>query len=63
MKDYIKMKSINLDQTQVIVLKSLLVQEIDYLNDEAIPCATGRDKKDLEKELKACQDLLEQLKK
>ena len=57
------MKSINLDQTQVIVLKSLLVQEIDYLNDEAIPCATGRDKKDLEKELKACQDLLEQLKK
>ncbi|MCR5349691.1 MAG: hypothetical protein K6E20_01725 [Acholeplasmatales bacterium] len=57
------MKTINLTERQVIVLKSLLVQEIDYLENEAIPDAIEQDKKDLQGELEACKDLLEQLNK
>lgn len=33
------MKTINLSEMQVIVLKSLLVQEIEYLEKEVIPDA------------------------
>ncbi len=57
------MKTLNLTERQVIVLKSLLVQEIDYLKNEAIPNASSQDKKDLQGELEACKDLLEQLNK
>lgn len=55
------MKTINLTKRQVIVLKSLLVQEIDYLEKEAIPDALDHDKKGLSLELEACKDLIEQL--
>ena len=55
------MKKINITDKQVIVLKSLLQQEIDYLKNEAIPEASGEDKKDFEEELNACKDLLNQL--
>lgn len=57
------MKTINLAERQIIVLKSLLIQEIDYLKDEAIPNASSLDKKDLQGDLEACKDLLEQLNK
>jgi len=57
------MKTLNLTERQVIVLKSLLVQEIDYLENDAIPDAIEQDKKDLQGELEACKDLLEQLNK
>lgn len=55
------MKTINLTERQVIVLKSLLVQEIDYLEKEAIPDALDHDKKGLSLELEECKDLIEQL--
>lgn len=55
------MKTINLNDTQVIVLKSLLKQEKTYLK-EAIKEAEDEDKKDLEEELNACVDILNQLK-
>ena len=38
------MKTINLSERKVIVLKSLLVQEIEYLEKEAIPDALDQDK-------------------
>lgn len=57
------MKTMNLTERQVIVLKSLLIQEIDYLENEAIPSSSSRDKKDLQGDLDACKDLLEQLNK
>ncbi len=57
------MKTINLTEKQTIVLKSLLAQEIDYLENEAIPDAEGQDKKDLTSELKECKDLFEQIEK
>lgn len=57
------MKTLNLTERQVIVLKSLLIQETDYLENEAIPGASSQDKKDLQVDLDACKDLLEQLNK
>ena len=57
------MKTINLTERQVIVLKSLLIQEIDYLENDAIPDALPQDKKDLQGDLEACKDLMEQLNK
>lgn len=57
------MKTINLTERQIIALKSLLDTEIDYLENEAIPDATGEDKKELTQELEACKDLMEQLNK
>lgn len=56
------MKSITITERQEMVLKSLLISEIDYLEKEAIPSEKGIDKKGLEAELRACKDLLEQLK-
>ncbi len=56
------MKTINLNEEEIVVLKSLLIQEIDYLNDEAIPSSSGEEKKELKEELKACNNILEQLK-
>lgn len=55
------MKTINLSERQAIVLKSLLVQEIEYLEKKAIPDALDQDKKGLTLELEACKDLIEQL--
>ena len=60
-KRAIKTKTINLNDTQVVVLKSLLKQEKTYLK-EAIKEAEDEDKKDLEEELNACVDILNQLK-
>ena len=57
------MKTLNLTERQVIVLKSLLIQEIDYLENETIPGALEQDKKDLQGDLEACKDLMEQLNK
>ena len=57
------MKTIKLTERQVIVLKSLLIQEIDYLENDAIPDALEQDKKDLQDDLEACKDLMEQLNK
>ena len=57
------MKTFNLTERQVIVLKSLLIQEIDYLENNAIPDALEQDKKDLQDDLEACKDLMEQLNK
>ncbi len=56
------MKNITLNDKQVIVLESLLQQEIEFLSNEAIPEASGEDKKEFEEELKACKDLLNQIK-
>ena len=55
------METLNLTERQIIVLKSLLIQEIDYLKDDAIPNASSQDKKDLQGDLEACKDLMEQL--
>ena len=55
------MKTIELTDKQIIVLKSLLLQEIDYLENEAIPEAIGHDKRSLKTELSACIDLMKQL--
>lgn len=57
------MKTLNLTERQVIVLKSLLIQEIDYLENDAKPDASSQDKKDLQGDLEACKDLMEQLNK
>ena len=57
------MKTLNLTERQIIVLKSLLIQEIDYLENDAIPNASSQDKKDLQGDLEACKDLLVQLDK
>ena len=57
------MKTLNLTERQVIVLKSLLIQEIDYLENDAIPDALEQDKNDLQDDLEACKDLMEQLNK
>lgn len=60
--DEIYMKSITITERQEMVLKSLLISEIDYLEKEAISSEKGIDKKGLEAELRACKELLEQLK-
>lgn len=57
------MKTINLNEKEVIILKSLLSEEISYLSDEAISEANEEDKKGLMAELEACKDILEQLNK
>lgn len=57
------MKTISLNEKEVIILKSLLSEEISYLSDEAISEANEEDKKGLMAELEACKDILEQLNK
>lgn len=56
------MKTINLTEKQVVVLKSLLVNEIEDLKDEIATAESEADKKALQEELEACKDLLVQLK-
>ena len=56
------MKKINLSEKQVVVLKSLLINEIEDLKDEIATAEAEADKKALQEELEACSDLLEQLK-
>jgi len=56
------MKTINLTEKQVVVLKSLLLNEIEDLKDEIATVEAAADKKALKEELEACNDLLEQLK-
>ncbi len=54
---------LNLNDKQVVILKSLLENEIDYLEKEAIPGETNEaDVKGLKEELANCKDLLKQLK-
>lgn len=53
-------KTITLDEKQIIVLKSLLIQEIDYLGPE-IKKNSGEDKKKLKEEQDICVDLLSQI--
>lgn len=56
------MKDIKLNDKQVIILKSLLIQEIDYLENDAIPQTEKIvDKNSLEDELKNCKELLEKI--
>lgn len=56
------MKDIKLNDRQVIILKSLLIQEIDYLENDAIPKTEEiLDKNSLEDELKNCKELLEKI--
>lgn len=57
------MKNVNLTEKQVLVLKSLLVNELEDLKDEIVTAELGQDKKALQEELEACKDLLEQLNK
>ena len=57
------MKNVNLTEKQVVVLKSLLVNELEDLEDEIATAELGQDKKALQEELDACKDLLEQLNK
>ena len=57
------MKTINLNEQQVVVLKSLLEDEIEFLSEEAIPSVSGEDKESLQSELDACKDILKQLNK
>lgn len=56
------MKKIKLSEKQVVVLKSLLINEIEDLKDEIATAESETDKKGLQNELEACSDLLEQLK-
>ena len=56
------MKKIKLSEKQVVVLKSLLINEIEDLKDEIATAESEADKKGLQNELEACSDLLEQLK-
>lgn len=55
-------KTITLNEKQIIVLKSLLVQEIDYLGP-VIKEHDGVDKKNLQEEQDICIDLLNQISK
>lgn len=57
------MKTIDLNEKEVIILKSLLSEEISYLSDEAISETNEEDKKGLMAELEACKGILEQLNK
>ena len=55
--------TLNLNDKQVVILKSLLVTEIDYLEKEAIPAETNEaDVKGLKEELAECKGLLRHLK-
>ncbi len=54
-------KTITLNEKQLLILKDLLVQEIDYLGP-VINKTTGPDKKSLQEELDVCIDLLNQIK-
>ena len=56
------MKKINLSEKQVVVLKSLLINEKEDLKTEIASVEAVTDKKGLQNELEACSDLLEQLK-
>ena len=56
------MKTINLTEKQVVVLKSLLINEVEDLKDEIASAEAEADKKGLQGELEACNDLLKQLK-
>lgn len=62
MKEEECMKNVNLTEKQVVVLKSLLVNELEDLKDEIATVESEADKKALQEELEACKDLLEQLK-
>ena len=53
---------IEISESQVLVLKSLLIQEIDYLESSIKDTLNNDDKKGLQAELDACKDLLEQIK-
>lgn len=53
-------KTIKLDEKAIIVLKSLLIQEIDYLGPE-IKKHEGEDKKNLQEEQDICIDILSQI--
>lgn len=54
---------LNLNDKQIVILKSLLSTEIDYLEKEAIPGETNEvDVKGLKEELTNYKDLLKQLK-
>ena len=53
--------TLNLNEKQVVILKSLLSTEIEYL-EETIKEESGEDKKGLIEELNSCKDLLNQLK-
>ena len=58
------MVTITLTDLQVKCIKNLLMQEIDYLEQDGINYAEiESDKKELKKELKACKDLYEKLTK
>jgi len=58
------MVTITLTDLQVKCVKSLLMQEIDYLEHDGINYAEiESDKEELKKELKACKDLYEKLTK
>jgi len=55
--------TIKLNDKQVLILKSLLGTEIEYLEMEAIPAETNEaDVKSLKEELTNCKDILNQLK-
>ena len=57
------MKQINLTEKQVVVLKSLLENEVEDLKDEIKTSELEQDKEALKEELEACKNLLEQLNK
>ena len=58
-----RMYDVNLTEKQVVVLKSLLVNELEDLKDEIVTAELEQDKKALQEELEACKELLEQLNK
>lgn len=55
-------KEILLNEKQIVVLKSLLIQEIDYLENE-IKNNSGEDKNALMEEQDICKELLNELNK
>ena len=61
-EDNVGSKELYVSERQVIILKSLLETEIQYLID-AIGTEDGEDKKDLIEELNACNDLYNRLTK
>ncbi len=55
------MKNINLNEKEVIILRSLLDAEIEYLENSIKEETDNDDKNELSKELESCKNILTKL--
>ena len=53
---------IEINEEQKIILRDLLVEEIRYLKEDAIPNSDERDKRSLMEDLRLSEDMLKQIK-